>query len=34
MAAEDFLVDYRSDWQTIKTVCECLPELDVVPSLA
>lgn len=34
MAAEDFLVDDRSDWQAVETIREGLPELDVVPSLA
>lgn len=34
MHREDLLVDDGSDWQAVEAVCECLPQLDVVPSLA
>ena len=34
VAAEDFLVDYGGDRQTIEAVCERFPKLDVVPSFA
>lgn len=34
MAAENLLIDNRSNGQTIKTVCEGLPELYVEPALA
>ena len=31
---EDLLIDDRSNWQAVEAVSECLPKLDVVPSLA
>jgi hypothetical protein len=34
MATEDLLVDYGGHRQAVETVCERLPQLDVVPSLA
>ncbi len=34
MAAENLLIDNRGNGQTIKTVCEGLPELYVEPALA
>lgn len=34
MHGEDFLVDDGCDWQTVEAVCECLPKLDVITSLA
>lgn len=34
MAAENLLINNRSNGQTIKTVCEGLPELYVEPALA
>lgn len=32
MAAEDLLIDYGGNREAIKTICESLPQLDVVPS--
>jgi hypothetical protein len=34
MATEDLLVDYGGNRQTVETVSERLPQLDVVASLA
>ena len=34
MTAEDLFVNYRSNGQTVETVCERLPELYVEPTLA
>ena len=34
MHSEDLLIDDGSDGQAIEAVCECLPKLDVVSSLA
>ena len=34
VATEDLLVHDRGNWQTVKTICEGLPQLDVVPPLA
>lgn len=34
MHGEDLLVNDGSDGQAVEAVCECLPEPDVVPSLA
>lgn len=33
MHGEDLLVDDGCDWQTVETVRERLPQLDVVPPL-
>ena len=32
MAAKDLLVDNGGDREAVKTICEGLPEFDVVPS--
>lgn len=34
MHSEDLLINNRGDRQTIETVRECLPQLDIVASLA
>ena len=34
MHGEDLLIDDGCDWQAVKAVRECLPQLDVVPPLA
>lgn len=34
MHAKDFFVNNSSNGETIETVCECFPQLNVVPSLA
>lgn len=34
MHAEDLLIDDSSDGETVEAVCEGLPQLDVVSSLA
>jgi hypothetical protein len=34
MHRENLFIDDSSNGQTVETICERLPELDVVPSLA
>lgn len=34
MHGEDLFVDDGCDGKTVETICESLPQLDVVPSLA
>ena len=34
VTAEDFLIDYGSNWETVEAICECLPQLDVVSPFA
>jgi len=34
MTAEDLLINDGCNGQTVKTICECLPQLYVVSSLA
>lgn len=34
MHAEDLLINDTGNWQAVKAVCECLPQLDTVASLA
>lgn len=34
VTAENLLINNRSNGQTVKTVCECLPELYVEPAFA
>lgn len=34
MHSEDLFINDRSNWQAIEAVCECFPQLDIVPSLA
>lgn len=33
MHCENLLVNDRCDRQTVEAVCECLPQLDIIPSL-
>ena len=33
MHCENLLIDDCSNWQAVEAVCECLPKLDVIPSL-
>ena len=34
VTTEDLLVNNRGDGETVETVGECLPQLDIVPSFA
>lgn len=34
MHGKDLLVNDGSDWQAVEAVSECLPQLNIVPSLA